>query len=56
MYERSGITTASRKDGEAAIVAEIAIVAYFFVMRLCEITEMSAPGRTKMTRLRGVTF
>ena len=56
MYARSGITTARRNNGEAAIVTEIAIVAYFFAMRSCEITETPVPGRTKITRLRGVTF
>lgn len=31
-------------------------MAYFFAMRSCEITETPVPGRTKITRLRGVTF
>ena len=55
-YERSNGLSNQRNDSEEAIAAEIAIVAYFFAMRLCEITETPAPGRTKMTRLRGVTF
>jgi hypothetical protein len=57
MYERSGCGTDNEKhDSEAAIVAEVAIVAYFFAMRSCEITATPTPGRTKITRLRGVIF
>jgi hypothetical protein len=56
MHERSGCGTEGRRDSEAAIVAEVAIVAYFFAMRSCEITETPTPGRTKITRLRGITF
>jgi hypothetical protein len=56
MYERSGCGSGKKHDSEAAIVAEVAIVAYFFAMRSCEITETPTPGRTKITRLRGVIF
>ena len=56
MYERSSCGTDGENDSEAAIVAEVAIVAYFFAMRSCEITDTPEPGRTKITRLRGVTF
>ncbi|KAI2498100.1 hypothetical protein MHU86_16410 [Fragilaria crotonensis] len=56
MYDQSGCNSEAGHDSEAAIVAEIAIVAYFFAMRSCEITVTPAPGRTKITRLRGVTF
>ena len=56
MYERSGCGTEGENDSEAAIAAEVAIVAYFIAMRSCEITETPEPGRTKITRLRGVTF
>ena len=38
-------------------MAEIAIVAFFYaIVRSCEITETPTPGRTKITRLRGITF
>jgi hypothetical protein len=56
MYEHSGCGSDERHDSEAAIVAEVAIVAYFFAMRSCEITATPTPGRTKITRLSGVTF
>ena len=56
MYERSGCGTDEGNDREEAIIAEIAIVAYFFAMRSCEITSTPTPGRTKITRLRGITF
>ena len=56
MYSQSGCGSGKRGDSEAAIVADIAIVAYFFAMRSCEITETPTPGRTKITRLRGVTL
>jgi hypothetical protein len=54
MFNQSG--AASGTDTKAAVVAEIAIVAYFYAMRSCEITATPTPGRTKITRLRGVTF
>jgi hypothetical protein len=56
MYDRSGCANDEKHDSEAATVAEIAIVAYFYAMRSCEITETPTPGRTKITRLRGITF
>ena len=56
MYERSNGISNQRNNSEEAIAAEIAIVVYFFAMCSCEITETPAPGRTKITRLRGVTF
>ena len=37
-------------------IADIAITAYFFAMRSCEITTTPRLGRTKILRLRGVTF
>lgn len=43
-------------DTKEAVVAEIAIVAYFYAMRWCEITATPTPGRTKITRFRGTTF
>lgn len=56
MFLRSGCGTGEGHDSEPAIVAEIAIVAYFYAMRSCEITSTPNPGRTKITRLRGITF
>ena len=40
----------------AEAIADIAIIAYFFAMRSCEITQTPKEGRTKVLRLRGVTF
>ena len=37
-------------------IADIAITAYFFAMRSCEITTTPRRGRTKILRLRGITF
>ena len=54
MFGESG--AANGADTKEAVVAEIAIVAYFYAMRSCEITSTPTPGRTKITRLRGVTF
>jgi hypothetical protein len=56
MFEQSGAGTGSRKDTCDAIISEIAISAYFFAMRSCEITETATPGRTKIMRLKGVVF
>ena len=56
MYTRSGCDARETHDDDAAVVAEVAIVAYFYAMRSCEITTTPTPGRTKITRLRGVIF
>jgi hypothetical protein len=56
MYEQSGAGSKSGKDARDATVAEIAIAAYFFAMRACEITKTASPGRTKIIRLKGITF
>ncbi len=56
MFEQSGAGTTSRKDSREAVVAEIAIAAYFFAMRSCEITETATPGRSKIVRLKGIVF
>ena len=55
MFEVSGAGVGVTKDSTMAATAEIAIVAYFFAMRSCEITSTPAPGRTKIIHLRGVT-
>lgn len=54
MFEESG--AGLRADTKGAVVSEIAIVAYFYAMRSCEITATPTPGRTRITRLRGVIF
>ena len=56
MFELSGAGVGVTRDSTMAVTAEIAIVAYFFAMRSCEITTTPSPGRTKIVRLRGVTF
>ena len=56
MFEQSGAGTASGKDSKAAVISEIAIAAYFFAMRSCEITATATPGRTKIIRLKGIVF
>jgi hypothetical protein len=56
MYDLSGAAVVSTRDTSPAIIAEIAIVAYFFAMRSCEITHTASPGRTKIIRLRGILF
>lgn len=56
MFELSGAGVDVTTDSTMAVTAEIAIVAYFFAMRSCEITSTPSPGRTKVIHLRGVTF
>jgi hypothetical protein len=56
MFEQSGAGTESRKDSRDAVVAEVAIAAYFFAMRSCEITSTPTPGRTKIMCLKGIVF
>ena len=56
MFEQSDAGSESGKDKHGAVVAEVAIAAYFFAMRSCEITSTATPGRTKIIRLKGITF
>lgn len=56
MFELSGASVPLTRDTSMAVISEIAIVAYFFAMRSCEITNTVSPGRTKIIRLRGVLF
>ncbi|KAI2503570.1 hypothetical protein MHU86_10857 [Fragilaria crotonensis] len=56
MYKEAGGASTSRQCPTGLVIAEIAIVAYFYAMRSCEITSTTSPGRTKITRLRGVVF
>ena len=56
MFDMSGAGCEAAKDSVLAISADIAIVAFFFAMRSCEITSTPTPGRTKIIRLRGIVF
>ncbi len=56
MFEQSGAGSESGQDKREAVVAEVAIAAYFFAMRSCEITSTAIPGRTMIIRLKGVVF
>jgi hypothetical protein len=56
MFGQSGAGTESGKDTNNAVISEIAIAAYFFAMRACEITDTTTPGRTKIIRLKGIVF
>ena len=58
MYHRAGRRGGGVVEGDtrSAVVADIAIIAYFFAMRSCEITTTPQRGRTKIVRLSGVTF
>ena len=51
-----GIGTGRPGGGTERSIADIAITAYFFAMRSCEITNTPRLGRTKILRLKGVTF
>ena len=56
MYTLSGTGGQITSDLPAAIVTELAIMAYFYAMRSCEFTTTPTPGRTKIIQLNGVTF
>ena len=56
LFEQSGAGTEAGRDTREAVVAELAIAAYFFAMRSCEITATTTPGRTKIMRLKCVVF
>ena len=56
MFTRAGADDALTKDTFFAILADLAIMAYFFAMRSCEFTATPLPGRTKIIHLRGIVF
>ncbi|KAI2512067.1 hypothetical protein MHU86_2355 [Fragilaria crotonensis] len=56
MHTMSGGDCPLTHDTALTITTEIAIVAYFFAMRSCEITSTPSPGRTRVIQLRGVVF
>ena len=56
MFTRAGATELLTKDTLFAILAELAVMAYFFAMRSCEFTATPLPGRTKVIHLRGIIF
>jgi hypothetical protein len=56
MFMRAGVSEILTSDTMFSIVAELAIMAYFFAMRSCEFTLTPLPGRTKIIHLRGVVF
>ena len=56
MFLMSGAEVTITKDTPFAIISELAIMAYFFAMRSCEFTLTPQRGRTKIIRLRGITF
>jgi hypothetical protein len=56
MFEHTGAGKKNSGDSREAVTAEIAIAAYFYAMRSCEITETTTPGRTKIICLRGLVF
>ncbi|KAI2509039.1 hypothetical protein MHU86_5415 [Fragilaria crotonensis] len=56
MYLTAGTSVEITRDTEFAIISELAIMAYFFAMRSCEFTLTPQTGRTRIVRLRGITF
>ena len=56
MHHLSGASNELTRDTAFAIVSELAIVAFFYAMRSCEISFTPAPGQTKSIRLRGIVF
>ena len=56
MFTASGAGLPATKGTRLAIITELAIVAFFYAMRSCEITQTPRPGRTKPIRLGGVVF
>jgi hypothetical protein len=56
MFRLGGVAHAVTHDTPAAIIAELAIVAFFFAMRSCECTTTPTPGKTKTISLAGIVF
>ena len=44
------------RDTHQTIVAELAIIGFFYAMQSCEIVNTPREGRTKVIRIRGVKF
>ena len=56
MYTMAGADAETTRDSELAIVADLAIMGYFYAMRSCEFTQTPQRGRTKLIRLSGIVF
>jgi hypothetical protein len=56
MYQLSGASLTALRDTPFAVIAEIAIVSFFFAMRSCEATTTAKAGRTRIIDLDGITF
>jgi hypothetical protein len=56
MFRLAGVAVLLTHDSPAAIIAELAIVAFFFAMRSCECTTTPTPGKTKTINLPGIIF
>ena len=56
MFRLAGVAVLLTHDLPAAIIAELAIVAFFFAMRSCECAATSTPGKTKTINLAGIMF
>jgi hypothetical protein len=56
MYQLSGAGQTALRDTPFAVIAEIAIVGFFFDTRSCEATATAKSGRTRIIEIDGVTF
>ena len=56
MYHTGGVADPATRDTKFAIIAELAIMAYFWAMRSCEFTLTPTPGKTRIIRVRGIVF
>ena len=56
MFNLAGGGLELLRDTHQAIIAELAVIGFFYAMRSCELTNTPTEGRTKVIRLRGVKF
>jgi hypothetical protein len=56
MFRLAGILIYKTRDSPAAVIAKLAVVAFFFAMRSCECTATPTPGKTKTINLAGIVF
>jgi hypothetical protein len=56
MFPLAGVVILETCDSPAAVIAELAIVAFFFAMLSCKCTATPTPCKTKTINLAGIIF
>jgi hypothetical protein len=56
LFQSTGLATDALHNSAPAVMADITIAGFFFVMRSCEYSTTPVPGKTKLIILSGIVF